>query len=456
MKILSPPGTIRLCDVPPSEARETIRRGSRLLSRKVGIVRWFSHSMRRAQDPWFYSFGARTADLSRWPGVPAGFQGGGSSERFEGALAAAIGEAVERYCMLFYDHDSMVLARYREVAGLAVHPDEIRLHSREQTGSNGTARHLDYFDEDTLIRWVWGHHLASGTPVLVPASLVFVGYRGRAGEAWVGDNASTGLASAATFEEAVLGGIYECVERDAFTLSWLRRRLRQRISVDDPALQAFLAKSFHAGYPGVDYRLYEATLDLRIPTLVAVLRRPAEFGPVLCIGAAARLDPRAAAWKATLEAGQEFSYLRSLHLQEPDWQPAVDYSNVDTFEKHVLLYLRRPELATPALAFCDEAGESPLSSLPGHSTGGVLGDLEACLAALSEVGSEAIAVDVTTPDIRSLGLVAVRVLTTRLMPLHYDHRRPYLGVQRLREAAGGNGPRGQAAAELNPYPHPFP
>ena len=45
-----------------------------------------------------------------------------------------------------------------------------------------------------------------------------------------------------------------------------------------------------------------------------------------------------------------------------------------------------------------------------------------------------------------------------LVPLHTHHLQPYLGVRRLTAAPARLGWdwRGEAAAALNPFPHPFP
>jgi ribosomal protein S12 methylthiotransferase accessory factor len=67
-------------------------------------------------------------------------------------------------------------------------------------------------------------------------------------------------------------------------------------------------------------------------------------------------------------------------------------------------------------------------------------------------------VDATAPDIRSAEVSVARVVVPELCPLDADHRARFLGGRRLYEAAYelGLSSRVLDAADLNPYPHPFP
>jgi ribosomal protein S12 methylthiotransferase accessory factor len=451
--VAAPPGLeIELQDVDRTPAEETIRRGSRLVSRKVGVIRSVRRSLHKTQEPAIYSLGGELTDLSRYSSLRTPPLSSGGGETLAAALAATIGESAERYCMNFFDAGATVVAPYREVAEDAVSPERARLYSREQIESLGEKSRVEYFTEDTRIRWVWGYSLTDQRPRLVPASLVYIHHPRGDGEAEIGSNASTGLAAGATLEEAILSGLLEIFERDAFILSWLHRRVGARIHVDDPELDELLARRFHARHPSVDLRLFDLTLDFGIPVVMLALKRPAEFGTAFGVTAAARLSPRAAAVKAVHESGQLFTLFR--HMLDRDWQPAPDFSNVTDFELHTLLYLRRPELIPEAMSFCDHPGrEVALSQMPDLSTGRVLGDLRLCLERLKAGGFEAVVVDLTTPDIRQVGLRVVRVVAPGLVPLHGDHLR-YLGVQRIRELPRRLG--WDTDAGLNPYPHPFP
>jgi ribosomal protein S12 methylthiotransferase accessory factor len=81
-----------------------------------------------------------------------------------------------------------------------------------------------------------------------------------------------------------------------------------------------------------------------------------------------------------------------------------------------------------------------------RSTGRVLADLEYCIERLGDAGYEVIVADITTPEIAEVGFSVVRVIVPGLIPLHSDHRYPFLGARRL----------SAVPYPLNPFPHPFP
>lgn len=459
-KARSTPVAPELRDVERSDPRETIRRAAGLMSARVGIVRHLGHGRYHAQDPCSYAMGIVASDLSRFTDIVNSSKGGGGGDVLAGAIAATLGEAAERYSMFFYDRDAMVLAPWREVAADALEPDRARLYSREQLEGLGSAARVTYFDENAVIRWVWGWSLTEQRPRLVPASLVYMNYQPGDDEQVIGRNASGGLAAGLTLEEALLTGLYEVVERDAFTTCWLCRRPGRRVEIDDGEMLDWLRRRFHHDHPAVDLRVYDASLDVPITACFVVMRRPAEFGPAICVGSAARLEPKAAVHKCLLEAGQGIPYFRFLLGQLGDWEPAEDYSDLTSFDHHCVFYLRRPNLVPEAFAFLDEPdGEVALSGLPDRSTGRVLGDLQRCLELVREAGLEVVMVEITTPDVAQLGLRVVRVLIPGMVPLHGVYKYPFLGARRLAEfpPTFGAWPEGGRRREnFNPFPHPFP
>jgi ribosomal protein S12 methylthiotransferase accessory factor len=89
---------------------------------------------------------------------------------------------------------------------------------------------------------------------------------------------------------------------------------------------------------------------------------------------------------------------------------------------------------------------------------GAGGEIEALIDRIERAGSSAYAVDVTSPDVRRLGLHVVKTLAPELCALDVSHRARFLGGRRVLHAAAELGllPRALRADELNPDPHPFP
>jgi len=164
------PVAVELQDVPYSDPWKTVEIGARLISPKVGLIRSISYGIHLPQDSLFLALGAANGDLSHFSDILNADKSGGGGESLETALAATIGEAVERYCMLFYDKREMVRAPYREVAEHAVPPAELRLYREDQVETRPDGIRLDYFDDDLVINWVWAYSLTQKRPRLVPAT----------------------------------------------------------------------------------------------------------------------------------------------------------------------------------------------------------------------------------------------------------------------------------------------
>jgi ribosomal protein S12 methylthiotransferase accessory factor len=451
---------LKLEDVARSDPRETIRRASRMVSSRVGIVQQVSNGVHLAQDPATFAMGVMAGDISRYTDTVNSSKGGGGGDSLIGALAATLGEAAERYCMFFYDKSEMVFAPYNEIAADAVSPDYLRLYSRHQIEGLGPNARVRYFDNDLPVRWVWGYSLTEERPRLVPASLVYMNYQFGDSEPVIGRNASSGLAANLTVEEAILNAILEIVERDAFTICWLSKRPGRKIIVDDEGLQGFLRQRFHFDHPKVETIIHDITLDVPIPSLFCVIKRPTELGPTVCVGSTSRLDPKQALRKCFFEAGQGIPYMRYLLSQLKDWEPSPDFMDLTAFDHHCVFYLKRPDLVPEAFAFLDEVdGTIPLSSVTDQSTGRVLGDVQRCVELLKLAGLEVIVVEITTPDIRDIGMRVVRVLIPGMVPLHGVYKFPFLGSKRLAQfpmRGSSNQGNGQGPQEFNKYPHPFP
>jgi YcaO-like protein with predicted kinase domain len=127
----------------------------------------------------------------------------------------------------------------------------------------------------TVIDWVEGYDLVAGKPVLVPWALVGFDHRIQAeGFHDAFEVSSDGLASGNTTAEAVLHGMYELIERDAYALmellpeDQLCRRLRDSLSIEDLQIERIVTSIERAG---MRLQLLDMTTDIAVPAYVALL-----------------------------------------------------------------------------------------------------------------------------------------------------------------------------------------
>ena len=210
------------------------------------------------------------------------------------AEAGALGEALERYCAEPRKTSPPVRhARAGDLPGPSIDLRVVPLGA--------------WVSEELLsgcLDWCRGFLLGRASPMFVPAELVFFPYAPTTTRQLLASPTTTGLAAAASLPEAILYGILECVERDAYARALafvqsgkgdliagispdaLRPRLRERIG-------RLEARGFR-----VFFR--DLTHDLDVPTVLAVV----DDGELAHFGCASHPRSDVAAESALFEAAQ--------------------------------------------------------------------------------------------------------------------------------------------------------
>jgi ribosomal protein S12 methylthiotransferase accessory factor len=420
----------------------------------VGIVRGLVELARATDEARLVGFGALVADpLDPVGQRPTGHSGGSHWFR-EAARAAALGESVERYSASYLPAERLVLATAAELDGDVVAPESFALFHPRQYAAK--AFPFVPFMRDARVRWTRGFSLPDGRPVWLPAQLVYLPLPGANGdEALIGYATSSGVACASTPEEAILSGLCELIERDAFMLAWTNRLSLPLLdwSADD-RLRTLDEQYFAPS--GLRYAAVDLGAFFGVPAALGVVHgTPGELG---ALGVGAGCGPTiAVAWrKALAEAFDVRAHVRDALFEDPSLlgRPAED---IGSFDDHIFFYGDEPR-ATVA-AFLDASPERrstlDVDPVPGAN---VLELIEAVVGRLAERGVAAYAADVTSPDVAESGLSVMRVVCPQLCALDVVDRARFLGGTRLYEAAFDAGllPGPLGLADLNPDPHPFP
>lgn len=389
------------------------------------------------QDPNAFAPRGQRGDRKLW--------GVGAHVTRMGALWAAVGEAIERYASGVYCEDDVVSAPFEDVAGRALDPREMITFSDEQYASEGFQ--FARFDPHITRGWVEGFDLTHKRDILVPASTALLGYANRSRSEHLDAQYSTGLSSGSSYASAALHGLFEVIERDAFTCHWYTRTSPRR--VDHAWLRKALRPEAAAllSHRGLVLEVMDITTDIGIPCMLAMLRR--QNGQGVAIGASCRLRPADAAEKAIIEAYHCMSWITDL---ERSGMGAVALDEVKTFEDHTRYYMD-PE-RFPNLEFL-VSGPAEWTPAPGVvPTGTAEGDLRRLCELLRESGLRTILVDVTPDDVRELGMVIVRAIVPGLHPLSCGPGREHFDRRRLEQFSAKRGQ--ELPSTLNQDLHPFP
>ncbi|MGF0256135.1 YcaO-like family protein [Rhodococcus erythropolis] len=422
---------------------------SLLVDRRTGIIRELVDAVVPQHFPpefkLIHSYVCDSARFSPWSSDSAGagycFDLGDRAR----PTAAAIGEAVERYC------GNIVAKPIVRGSADALIGASIDLSQLARFDAAQYARPQFPFVEptdDLELDWTRGVDLITGSDIWVPAELVWGSYPhfvARTGPA-ISPVAQAGLAAGPTTEFAIRNALREIVERDAMTLSWTGRR-GVRIVTGMPEQLLRLGN-----HETLSTRWLAFESDFGIPVLGALVHD--RLTGYSTMGTACHEEAQTAAFKSLGEALQ--LQLLSADYDNPEsgigraaasptsplapWRAdrsyagayRSDFADVMDYGCHLQLHLD-PEIQARFESELAGAvvGEVDLDSLTSPI------DTE---SALTGSGFRPAWVDLTTTDVLRAGLRVVRVVVPGCLT-NAAAGLPFLGSPRLVDGLAGRPPR---------------
>lgn len=453
------PGSV----VGPNEADDRTRLAlliggwDRLVDDKVGIVNEVTSLAVEEDEPDFIHYLSTACSTDRLGQLRNFGNNGGVGIDHGSAVAKAIGEAVERYCSAFFNYADLHVSSYRELPSVGTHPDAFALYRPEQLAAGDLPWRP--FTVDAPVSWTTGISLCTGERVFVPAAMVYVPFHYRADgrDTPICQPISTGLAAGCSFADAALSGLCEAIERDAFTITWQARLSRPHVPVSTlpPACRDRVTRFTEVG---LRVEIIDITTDLGVPTVLTVALGDRPSSPAVAIAAATHPRPDIAINKSLEELAHTRKFARQVMDYTPPLQVDVAAGHPEVLDQkhHLRFYCPQPAKRFAAFAWAAKE-ERPFGAIAPVPPDPDAGQLAAIVAKVEAAGLDAIACDLTTPDIAELGLAVVRVVVPGLHPLFMGHRNRALGGRRLYEVPRRFGDAGITAGEPdNPYPHPFP
>lgn len=296
----------------------------------------------------------------------------------------------------------------RDAARVSALIETIELHHAEHVAptSSGMARAGDFLLEEDAHAHAWcdGNDLLSGRTIRVAHSRVSMDYAGSGDVPPIAT--SSGLASGNDRVEAILAGLYECIERDAHS-RWLGLPpgLRQQCAIDPDTITRPLGRRLlrMVRAAGLGFRLWSFGDDHELAAIACALYEtgaPAATVLPPTIGAGAHLDPGVALVRAVTEAAQARVTLIA---------GARDDLTCAAYDDPAHLRLRLLTLDVG----CDPP-RLPWERLRSRSTGSSAHDLDLILARAAAAGARQIAcVDLSEPD---LPIAVVKILVSGFDP----------------------------------------
>ncbi|MEX5635699.1 MULTISPECIES: YcaO-like family protein [Parafrankia] len=400
--------------------------------------------------------------------------GGTSFTSHDDAVAAALGEAAERYSANWTDTLTSVRASYDELTRrgeAALDPERLVLYSESQYDTAGFP--FRRFTRDLSAHWVPGRSLTTGEDTWLPASQVYINWRTDApgGEPALHFHNYVGVQAGPTLEFALTSAIEEAVERDATMTWWANRHPLPALTLPD-----HLAAHWSGGPTAAGQRAWAIHLDneFGVPVMAGVV----EHGPdrLLTVGFAARADPGEALLKAWGEAlilqegsrdldlpddGCAIRSVLASHNRGGDylkpWRP--DRSYLDAYRpdfRDVVQLLCQQQLNLDPRARAHVAPWLDVPATRAFDTVAALPtrDLGTYQKIVESRGYEILYADLTTPDVAACGLRVVRVIIPGLVP-NFPAAFPAWGRSRVQAHAAMLGWPDLPETELNTFPLPY-
>jgi ribosomal protein S12 methylthiotransferase accessory factor len=379
------------------------------------------------------------------PGAGVEAAGYGRTRDFESAWAISVAESLERLAAYGPSKRTGVIASYADIAEKAVDPRELGLYPPDRYDIPGFPYRK--FTEDAVTDWVWGYSFGRDEAVLVPEGFVYY----RLPVPRFACEISSGNALGAAYEEAVLHGILEVAERDAFLLTWYGAIPRPELdlsTVPDRRIALVVERIARRGYR---VHVFDTTPEHGIPSFwtMAADVTGTERPKIVSTGGSG-LQPGEAILAALHELSQTVEYVGLLALN-PNWrdrsqQLAEQPDEVVSMADH-LLCAGNPSTVDRYSFLLDKpvtmTWSQGLERWRWPSNGEIGADLDEAVMRFASAGMDVIAVDTTSTEQASGGFRCVKVIAPGSVPMTFGHTaRRVTGLPRL--------------DVRNPHPHPFP
>jgi ribosomal protein S12 methylthiotransferase accessory factor len=384
----------------------------------------------------------------------AHYQGFGAMLSAEEAISKAIGEALERYFLSLYARGDLKRASQEELRAAG----NDTLDIRELNGFLPWQKELLPLlcsDTKSPLLWVEGQHFTSRARAWLPAQTVYWNYRTH-DEPVVAQTTTSGCAGHFTRDEAVLSGLLELIQRDAFLIFWLNKLSPPIIDTSafkDPELSALQE---YADRYRLQLIFLNTTSDIAVPTVTCVVKdERSPEAPIYSLGSATGFDVPKLLVHSALEAllVNEYAASSSPYAIPEDYKPFQDRK----LNRAARLSAWKGPVMAERLAFFISGEKRNAAELAAPSAlTDTRSQLEYVLAEFAKKGPgyDAYVYDAHDTVLTEVGYHVVRTIVPQLIPLYLQENTATLDAPRLRTVPKILGY--EAATELNPWPHLFP
>lgn len=375
------------------------------------------------------------------------------------AISKAVGEFLERLTLAIYRDKDFLRASTRDLRNrnyAFLDPTEIAGFSNEQKTRDPSRN----FTEKSLFYWARGVNLSARSPALIPAQLIFWNYcRHHDGyiEPFLRETNTNGAAGYFSETGAILAGIYENIQRDAFLLHWFNSRpppIIENASIPDTHIQSLLEKAnrYHLKVIFLD-----TTLDTTVPSCVCLILDGDENKYRICLGGGCDFSASKTLTQSLTEAISMYQWLRSNPETANLPENYTPFADANMNQNRRLKLWGNPQMFSKFHFFLQGPIEK-FSVFAEHQKifRSERAELMRVLDSLRTLGPgyEIYQYNTHHKALRDLGYFSVKIIIPKLISLYLYELNAPLGSDRIADVRKKFG-WGELNS-INPLPHPFP
>lgn len=387
-------------------------------------------------EPKFYNYFAQHSIETN-----ENLHGSSTDTNSENAKVKALGECLERFCLINPDQHPKIKMSYKTLLSTgknALDPAECLNFNLD--GSLDWRNKYELIIRNTEMHWVLGKNLKTNSGIYIPYQLVYLpSIEQLDGDPLIRIPITTGTACGDSYEDATKRAIFECIERDSNMLMWLTYKKASRIVADD------WLKEVHAYFNQYKLQIdsWDITTDLGIPSVITIITDQTGVGPAVSVGTKSDLNPTKAILGSIYEAMHCRLWIRSVHQYTK--KKLIKADQVSDLASRGLYWYDRDKL--PFLNFLFNSGNSIKQEDFVKKYQRKNSSLKYLVDKLTGNGVTMCAVDISHKNMINKNIYVVRVVIPQLHPMHLDEELPYIYSQRLSKI--------NKRKKLNTIPAPF-
>ena len=222
---------------------------------------------------------------------------GGKGITKDHAKASAMMEGFERYSAERQDIDETIIASLSEIEEFGEYIDPKSLNLPKEFEKKDIS--------DLSLEWSKSIDLISNREYYIPTNAIYHPYISKNDSQSLFKSNTNGLASGNILEEAILHGIFEVIERDAWSIFELTHKNYAQIDISSIENEIIIDIIEKFESEGIKIKLMDFTADIKIPTIAASADDTiTKDAGLLTLGMGTHLDPEVAILRALTEVAQ--------------------------------------------------------------------------------------------------------------------------------------------------------